>query len=632
MLAAVPVLLGRDNDRLFAEPVRTLGQGMESPVSKQPHSPLSAPLSASPKSLESSLSTSRRVIFPSLHAVVPSKGACGKQQMPEARPLSPPKEDATTPATTRRLLSTTTPRKRRAELPSLTQSERELLLERLNSVLLLPPIVRSNVQLLKNHPSCPRRTTTDLKPHLPPILPWTPNLAKKGHVRGSEDDDSDSSSSSLLHLKKRHVFPSWELQLSDNWGLRPRHEEEVVSSWGKSREGGGEEKEEEVLPPPLRSGSSPIPPSPLPSILRKSSTSTNPSSSPAAAAALPLSSQSLQEHGKSTRALPLASPSSEGSDLPSLASSHSSDSIDDDDDNDRRNNHHNNNARVSFCPHVWVRLFVRSKRERERDKHTNWYSAAELDQFKADALERIQSYYDRCSNCNNNHNPQLLGRGNDRVLPTGTGRVVHVPAQPTRLLFSHQALRGDDTVGAIVAEPLPPAATTATTPSPTAAVWRWDAAVAREEVRRVLVVDPREVCRDLFAAAFRLWQPSAEICTVSTSAEALALLGKEEPNFDVVLTEERLGSQDLLGSGSTLLAGIAEESASARTKTVLPKRMPLLIGVTAQLDRDRERLERHGADVVWSKPPPTMSDDLQRDLLRLLLIKRGKSPPLDKQT
>ena len=49
----------------------------------------------------------------------------------------------------------------------------------------------------------------------------------------------------------------------------------------------------------------------------------------------------------------------------------------------------------------------------------------------------------------------------------------------------------------------------------------------------------------------------------------------------------------------------------------------LLVGVSARLFQDREKLEKSGADCVWGKPPPEMNTKLRNELLQLLMKKRN---------
>lgn len=291
---------------------------------------------------------------------------------------------------------------------------------------------------------------------------------------------------------------------------------------------------------------------------------------------------------------------SESSDLPSLTSSASSDSLTMEDDpessSSSRHCHDDDDSEakpsraVSFCPRVWVRVFERSQRERD----CIWYSPRDMEAFKVEALERIQHYY------------SCQRRGERSLTPTGSGRVVSTPCPAQRLLFSHEALQADcDVLSAS-----PPSQMDVRTGS--------EEDEAANKIERILVVDSHEVCLSLLSQAFRLMFPCAVVHEAMNSTDALALVGPNE-RFDVIVIEERLNrvgkANDLLGSGSTLMAGIRGELTCK----------PLFIGVTSHPEMDTPRLHLHGADVVWSKPPPSINLDLRNELLRTISLKRGNA-------
>jgi CheY-like chemotaxis protein len=203
------------------------------------------------------------------------------------------------------------------------------------------------------------------------------------------------------------------------------------------------------------------------------------------------------------------------------------------------------------------------------------------------------------------------------LLPTGTGRVVNGPT--VKLLFTHQALREDsEQVGTPLSVLMDPSLSLAATLPGSSSI------IEQSEIRRILLIDPHEICLDLYKKGFSLMYPYALVKTASSSADALALLEQEELGFDIILVEERLkriGKDDVYGSGSTLLGKLLEDGRFKKTGY----NAPLVIGVSAHLDLDKERLEQNGADIVWPKPPPTMNASLRKDLLRCLLTKRGKA-------
>jgi hypothetical protein len=69
--------------------------------------------------------------------------------------------------------------------------------------------------------------------------------------------------------------------------------------------------------------------------------------------------------------------------------------------------------------------------------------------------------------------------------------------------------------------------------------------------------------------------------------------------------------------------------ASGESSSMLqPRPAALLIGVSIKPDRDAKSLQQAGADIVWGKPPPKISDALAMQLLSLLLSKRRAFPLL----
>ena len=244
------------------------------------------------------------------------------------------------------------------------------------------------------------------------------------------------------------------------------------------------------------------------------------------------------------------------------------------------------NNRISFDPHIWVREFERSETERQ----SIWYTPQELTTFKVQALNRIIAY------------------DGGELIPTGTGRMIHHNNNNKKALFSHAALQVESSSAT---------ATTRTTP-PADDLFRM--AVLQNEIRRILIVDPHDICLKLFAKTLRLAFPKiVEITTASSSKEAASYLhNNNNRSFDIAIVEERLGlfhRQDgKEASGSSLLRDIS----SSHHKT-------LLIGVSARLPQDGERLQQAGADFLWPKPPPPLTPRLVDEMLQVLLLKRGRT-------
>jgi CheY-like chemotaxis protein len=304
--------------------------------------------------------------------------------------------------------------------------------------------------------------------------------------------------------------------------------------------------------------------------------------------------------------------SSVDSDLPSLASSSTSEEGDDQietspktvtspifADNDKTF------RSIRFDPRVWVREFVRSKFECERI----WFTPEEMDHFKTSAIQLIKDYN--------------AAQSTELILNC-TGRIVRIPTTSTnatqKALFSHNALSTLDCADAEESKCHP------------SLVRR---AVAEHEIRNVLVVDPHEICRTLFTKSLKKILPHVSVTTVATSEEALQEISSKccdhaKRGFDIVLVEEVLGKFDpkdidippkVICSGSTLF----------RELTLKSIHMPCLhIGVTKDKDLYEERLYNGGADLVWSKPPPPANEGMRDQMLLSLLMKRGKHDMIGK--
>ena len=108
--------------------------------------------------------------------------------------------------------------------------------------------------------------------------------------------------------------------------------------------------------------------------------------------------------------------------------------------------------------------------------------------------------------------------------------------------------------------------------------------------------------------------------------------------YDVIVIEERLkphieprsksfGRQPTW-NGSSLIQKITNDFNSMSSFEKRTKRHPLVIGISAYLNKDKQRLEESGSDLVWGKPPPMMCDSLRMELLKKLMLKRNR-PHID---
>lgn len=297
--------------------------------------------------------------------------------------------------------------------------------------------------------------------------------------------------------------------------------------------------------------------------------------------------------------------SSIGSDIPSLAASESQSSLDESEEEEQQPelsplqrhqsevlpSQHKGPRRprarsISFDPKIWVREFERTEIERK----TIWYTPEEMGHFKQEAITRI-----------------MLHTGD--LVPTGTGRMVQRPGK--NVLFSHAALR-DDEDGPLIVDPK------------CAARRQFRDAVVKNEIRRILLVDPHDICLNLFSKSLKILLPHATITTATSSAQALRCVEESKTRFDIILVEERLmifhrqradacENSKILASGSDLIRKLQSSCAKS-----------LFIGVSAWILQDRDRLTQSGADVCWSKPPPILDQALLDQLLQKLLIRRDR--------
>ena len=227
--------------------------------------------------------------------------------------------------------------------------------------------------------------------------------------------------------------------------------------------------------------------------------------------------------------------------------------------------------RVRFDARVCVFEFSRHPRE-----HTvTWYSPSDMEKFRRRALELV------CA-----HATELV--------PTGTGRLVQTRVRTNQPLFTHERLLTDDRDDEVVRQEL-----------------------ARSEFQNVLIVDPHDLCSRLFAKALEKMLPHCKIAITKTSEEALKR--SRQIIFDLFIVEERLKviphSVEHECSGSALIR---------RLKVECAKRQPLFVGVSAYYGTDKDKLQENGASLCWPKPPPSLDKTMRDNLLKRVLILRGK--------
>ena len=274
---------------------------------------------------------------------------------------------------------------------------------------------------------------------------------------------------------------------------------------------------------------------------------------------------------------------------------------------------------ISFDARVWVCEFERVPGEHE----STWYTNKDLEGFKQEAVQRILQYTEQQS----------------KLVRTGTGiglsmRLQELPPCSNRALFSHVALQALDGELDI---------TTSIDPG-------FRQAVLENEIRSILLVDPHDIYLKLFTKSLKIALPHVTVTACTSSEEAMehlepattagsgstALVKKRR--FDIIIIEERLkifhrqhrnggatqcnggeysSAKECHASGSALLRSLSSAHDS-HAKSVF-------VGVSARLAEDGVRLKESGADFCWAKPPPPMNPVLMDDLLKALLLKRGRS-------
>lgn len=208
-------------------------------------------------------------------------------------------------------------------------------------------------------------------------------------------------------------------------------------------------------------------------------------------------------------------------------------------------------------------------------------------------------------------------------------------------------------------------------------------------VKRVLIVDPNQVIQHLFCRSLKKIFPDSEFQSVDSAEEALRMytraMGHKSGSmraFDIMVVEENLFLRSKARRGgnaksSTVslermqsLGSYADTTPPSRrrkqvkqaslsnldryTQRAVPERRGMtgsqlikritqledqvystgkqkqcfrgvIVGVSANLEKDRDALQESGADFVWSKPPPPMGTNLRNQLLGALISKRQGS-------
>mmetsp|Transcript_4717 Transcript_4717/g.7001 ORF Transcript_4717/g.7001 Transcript_4717/m.7001 type:complete len:675 (+) Transcript_4717:44-2068(+) len=197
--------------------------------------------------------------------------------------------------------------------------------------------------------------------------------------------------------------------------------------------------------------------------------------------------------------------------------------------------------------------------------------------------------------------------------------------------------------------------------------------LVEKNIKSVLIVDPNTAILNLFCKSIQQLFPLARIAAVQNGEDALRIISmglnerkkNEESNntlcFDLIIVEERLIRRQRRGSvqlaevtrmqvspssslpsdpsreeeksrqqgmsGSQLIKRIVHLAKQSSKGSIFgtispPAWTPLLVGVSAYLDEDRNKLLEGGTDILWGKPPPKMDIALRNHLLRAIVNKR----------
>jgi hypothetical protein len=347
----------------------------------------------------------------------------------------------------------------------------------------------------------------------------------------------------------------------------------------------------------------------------------------------------VSEHSKATNDCEeITDTSSVVSDIPSLDSSSVSTNSDTycyvasvatDKSSHRISTDNRMEGRVKFGHNVRVREFQRSAHE----KAHMWFTRQEMHSFKAAALQLILEYNIEMSSATLSSS---IVADTTEIAGTGTGRVVPMQSRTVKpsqkILFTHRALSPDsidslhDTERSTAALSMPLGH--GTDNRLVRSLSCGNLAAKQSEIRRVLVVDSHDACLDLFAKGLLRMFPCAKVTTARSREEALGYSAscstQDNVYFDMIIVEERLkllpwradSSSATATSGSSLLLEL--QSRQSRSHHAA-----LYIGVSAHVNDDAAKLKEHGADIVWSKPPPLMDRRLRDAIVAAIEDKRN---------
>ena len=219
---------------------------------------------------------------------------------------------------------------------------------------------------------------------------------------------------------------------------------------------------------------------------------------------------------------------------------------------------------IRFDARITVREFVR-----DREEYMTWYGKAEMERFKRTAMERICQY--------DIFNAKPLQSAETQLVPTGTPFIVTTNRirKKRSVFFTHPAIAMDsDEEMQLIS-------------------------LTRQEMQRILVVDPHYVYLKLYQRSLQGMLPYGTVLTCNSAEDASERL--ENCNFDMIVVDDSLAKNIVINQST--------------------KESSLLVSVSIAQDEPSD-----WADICWTKPPPIMNKQLRQNLVSRLLQKRNKDP------
>ncbi len=302
------------------------------------------------------------------------------------------------------------------------------------------------------------------------------------------------------------------------------------------------------------------------------------------------------------------------------------------------------NKIIRFDPRVWVHEIQCPPVDKI------WYSAADMNRFKYEAILRIRKW-----SCKNQH------KQNSRsltMISTGTGRIVNVdnngglstssPSFSNNGVAPSDAIRANNNNRVIYTNPALSCESEDDDDddedSVMANLLSMRETAVQYEFKSILIVDSHDIFLKLLSKGFKLLFPHVQIATACTVEQAWKQIermklyrkrnGEEiySHGFDLIVVEERLkphvkprsSTCEPTWNGSSLIQKIKKDIYDMATFNKYSKRYPLIIGISAYLNHDMQHLKASGSDFVWGKPPPKMDDNLRMEMLKKVMLKRNR--------